>query len=81
VISIKEARLGADSATLSIPLNNLGTVLRAASRPDEAAALFERALRLLEPAVEDDHPTLRVVRRNLARCASATHGGSDGRVR
>jgi hypothetical protein len=48
-------------------LNNLGTVLRAAGRSDEATALFERSLRLLDGAVDDDHPTLRAVRRNLAR--------------
>jgi Tfp pilus assembly protein PilF len=49
-----------------VSLNNLGSVLRAAGRPDEARAAFERALRLLDGEVADDHPNLVTIRRNLA---------------
>ena len=66
VIAIKESRLGPDSPALAVPLNNLGSVLRAAGRPDEARAAFERALRLLEGEVADDHPNLATIRRNIA---------------
>ena len=67
VIAIKEARLGGKSPALAGTLNNLGTLLRASGRPGEARAAFERAFRLLESAVEESHPTLDVIRRNLAR--------------
>ena len=67
VIAIKEARFGAGSATLAIPLNNHATVLGASGRPHEAVAELERALGVLAGVVDEDHPGLRAIRRNLAR--------------
>jgi hypothetical protein len=42
-------------------------VLRARGRVAEARAQYERAIGLLDGAVEPDHPNLRAIKRNLDR--------------
>ena len=48
-------------------------VLRAQGRLDEARIEYQLALRLLEGTVDEDHPTLRSVRRNLERLDRSSH--------
>ena len=76
VIEIRVARLGAGSPAMAVPINNLGTLLRERGRLDEAAELYRRALALLADAVDDDHPDLAAIRRNLVRIEGPPARGS-----
>jgi tetratricopeptide (TPR) repeat protein len=62
----KERALGPTSPDLAVTLTTLGTIRRQRGAAREAAALHRRALAVLRPVVEPDHPLLRTIEENLA---------------
>ena len=59
--------VGEDHPSVAITLNNLAVTARRRARPEEAEALYRRALAILEGRVEPDHPSLVLTVRNYAK--------------
>jgi hypothetical protein len=53
-----------------VPLSNLGGVLNSQGRTTEAGNAYQRAVEVLEGAVDADHPNLVAIRRKLAGMGS-----------
>jgi tetratricopeptide (TPR) repeat protein len=65
-LGVKETLLGASHPDLAPTLANLASLHAGAGRRDEAAACYRRAIAILEPLVEPDHPTLVACREDYA---------------
>src|SRR5258705_16377 len=62
-----------DNPDYPIRLNNLGRLLQATNRLDEAGAMFRRGLMLNEQIYGPDHPNVAKPLNNLARLLQATN--------
>lgn len=70
-LAIKRAALGSTNPELAPTLTTLGTIRRRRGDDIDAVAWHLRALAVLEPVVEADHPLLRTIRANLATARGA----------
>ncbi|MEY2434035.1 MAG: hypothetical protein QOC92_3760 [Acidimicrobiaceae bacterium] len=68
----KEAALGSSSPELAVTLTTLGTIRRQQGAPSGAVQLHQRALALLRPEAEADHPLVRAIEDNLAIAEAET---------
>ncbi|MGH9836799.1 MAG: tetratricopeptide repeat protein, partial [Blastocatellia bacterium] len=64
-LRIDEAAFGSDHPSVASDVNNLGLVLKALGKLDEARQCCERALRIYTAFLGDDHPNTMTTRDNL----------------
>jgi hypothetical protein len=70
-LAIDERAYGPEHHALAITPTNLGNVRSELGRPAEAEASVRQALPIFENQLPDDHPYMRLARRQLAQLVAA----------
>jgi len=67
ILALRERALGPEHPDVAHSLYDIGELLEAGSKLDEAELLYQRALSIWERTCESDHPYLRLAQYRLDR--------------